>query len=179
MHKSTNEKVSKGRERKIKEHNKKMNIISQRFSLDDFLLIREAQNKGNKLSHRWIGPRRITKIQGELVYEVENMVTGKFESVHSSRIRLYRSSAEGTEVSKELMAHIEASEAKYEIVDKFIKLSNSGGEFYIQTMWLGNYRSYTKICLIEFQSFYRNTRTKNHSKKLQNPSGLRFRDLTA
>jgi len=137
MHKTTTEKVSKSREKKIKMHNQKTNIISQTFNLGDFVLVRKAQNKGHKLSYRWIGPRRITKILGELVYEVENMVTGKIEAVHATRIQLYRSSAEGTEVSKKLMGHIEASEATYEIVDQFLKLSKSSGEFYVQTMWLG------------------------------------------
>jgi len=95
MHKTTAEKVKKNRERKIQDHNKKTNIVSHRFNIGDFVLIRRPQDKGHKLSCRWIGPRRITKVLGDLVYETENMVTGKHETVHAARIISYRASAEG------------------------------------------------------------------------------------
>lgn len=117
--------------------NKKTNIIAHKFNIGDFVVVRRAQDKGHKLSYRWTGPRRITKIIGELVYETENMVNGKLETVHAARILPYRSNIDGTEVSESLMAHIEASEAKYEIVDELLSIEKSEGIFYIHTKWLG------------------------------------------
>ena len=95
MHKYIAEKVTKNRARQIKHHNKKTNLIVPDFGLWDFVLVRRAQNKRHKQSVRWIGPRRAVNVVGELVYDVENVITNKVEGVHASRLLTYRADFDG------------------------------------------------------------------------------------
>lgn len=42
----------------------------------------------------------------------------------------------GTEASEELMAHVEASEANYEIFDNLLNISEKGGRYLARAQWL-------------------------------------------
>lgn len=79
MHKAVNWRVKSNRAKKIKHHNKKTNLVETRFAVGDFVLVRRAQEKGHKNLFGWIGPRRITKVMGELVYKIEELITHKAE----------------------------------------------------------------------------------------------------
>lgn len=89
MHKEVNWRVKSYRAKQIKHHNKKTNLVQPRFAYGDFVLVRRAQDKGHKQSFRWIGARRITKVIGELVYEIEQLIAHNTENVHAVRLLLY------------------------------------------------------------------------------------------
>ena len=116
MHKYVAEKVTKNRARQIKHYNKKTNLIVPEFGLGDFVLVRRAQNKGHKQSFRWVGPWRVVNVIGELVYDVENVITNEMERVHASRLLTYRADFDGKVVSPDLLKHIAHRETKYELV---------------------------------------------------------------
>lgn len=99
MHNDVSQKKTKNRERQITYHNKKTNLIVPSFRIGDFVLVPRAQNKGHKQSFRWKGPRRIVAIVGELVYDVENIITNGIERVHATRLLQYRADMDGKEVS--------------------------------------------------------------------------------
>ncbi len=62
MHKDASDRVSNDRKRQIIAHNRKTNIVSPNFTNGDFVLVRRAVDKGHKLSNRWLGPRKITRV---------------------------------------------------------------------------------------------------------------------
>ncbi len=51
---------------------------------------------------QWIGPKRISGVLSDLVYDVTSLVDGKTEQVHASRIQLYRADLNGNTISEKL-----------------------------------------------------------------------------
>ncbi len=62
MHIYVEQKVSKNHAKQIKHHSKKNTIFKPNCSFGDFVVVRKGQDMGHKLSFRWVGPRKITKI---------------------------------------------------------------------------------------------------------------------
>ena len=137
MHLDVATRVRRNRARSIKAHNCKTKIITPNFEVGDFVLVRRAQDKGHKLTFKWQGPKRITKIVSPLVYEVTSLVSNKFENVHAARIILYRNDLDGKVVSKELMSHAVHTEAHYEDIHRLRELKKNGGEFFVRVEWEG------------------------------------------
>ena len=138
MHKVVAGKVSKNRTRQIQQHNKRTNLVAPNFSVGDFVLVRRAQDKGHKQTFRWLGPRRVVNIVGELVYDIEKIVTGDVERVHAARLITYRANKENEPVSKELMAHAEHSEARYELVENLKDITgNAKDGMWVLVEWCG------------------------------------------
>lgn len=48
----------------------KTNLIATNFQVRDFVVVRRAHNKGHKMIFRFLGPRRVTRVLREEVYEV-------------------------------------------------------------------------------------------------------------
>ncbi len=130
-----------------------------------------------------MGPRRITKVLSDLVYEVEHLLTHKIEQVHASRMQLYRVSKDGAQVSKELLEHVECSEARYEIVEKLMDISGNKKEgIFVQVKWLGlpDKQDWTWHSIKDLQEdipqkleeFLRNTKKKRLAKQAGEQIGL-------
>lgn len=77
------------------------------------------------------------RVISELIYEVESLVDGKQETVHAARLLPYRAQLEGAEVSLDLLRHVKHSEAKYEIIEKFIDIDEGDDGIMILTKWVG------------------------------------------
>lgn len=88
MHKSMAEKVSRNRQQQIDVDNRRTNLIEPNFA--DFVLVRRATKKGQKLKFRWISLRRITRLIAETVYEVAGLLQNDTEVVHAARLIMYR-----------------------------------------------------------------------------------------
>ena len=85
-----------------------------------------------------MGPRRIVKVIGELVYDVQNILSKKFERVHATRMILYQPNMDGKEVSPKLLQHAENSDQKCELVDELVDISgNDKSGIFIQVEWVG------------------------------------------
>ena len=70
----------------------------------------------------------MVNIVGELVYEIENIVTGEVESIYAARMIMYHADMEDKPVSKELMAHAVHSEARYELLEDLKGISGNATE---------------------------------------------------
>ena len=125
MHNDVAEKVSSNRARQIKHHNKKTNLIQTNYSIGDFVLVRRAQNKGYKQAFHCVGPRRITAIVGDMVYDVENVLTHVVERVHAARPLLYRADSDVNSLSEDLTKHIEHIKATYELVEQLTDIAGN------------------------------------------------------
>ena len=132
-----NERVSKARKKQIEHHNKSTNIVSHRFSVGDFVLVRITHGREHKLSFRWKGPRRITRAIGDTVYEVENLLSGQLETVHASRMILYRDDLNGKELSESLKKQLQHVESKYEVIDKFLDIAEGDDGIFVHVQCLG------------------------------------------
>jgi len=87
------------------------------------------------------------------------------------------------------MEHIEASEAKYEIVDEFISITKSEGIYYVHTKWLGlpDKKDWTYQKLSELYEdmpdrvaeFVLNYRHKTIAKEAARSIGMKCKELTA
>ena len=107
------------------------------FEARDFVLIRRVQDKSHKLTLKWQGPQRFTKIINPLVYEVASLVSKKSENVHAARIILYRSDLDGKVVSKELVPNVLHTETHYEDIHALRELKKNGSEYLVRVEWEG------------------------------------------
>lgn len=123
VHKYVSSRSNTRREREIRRHNSKTNLqpanfyvgnFVANFYVGDFVLVRTAQPiKRHKLSFLWRGPKRIMSTKSDLVYETEDLVSGKRETVHAKRLKLYRAGMVVKPVEDSLLAHAEHSTCIY------------------------------------------------------------------
>lgn len=119
MRKKVMHKVFKNRERQLRTHNKRTNVIQLSFTVGDFVLVRRVEDTGNKLNIRCIGPRHITNVVNDLFYEVSRFDGPKVERAPCVCLKLYRASDENNPVFPEMLELAERTESKYEIVECF------------------------------------------------------------
>ena len=131
MHTEVNEKVTANRKKQIAHHNRKTNIITPDFSVGDFVLIRCAQDKGHKQSFRWIGPRQIVSVVGDVVYDVKNLVDGKVERVHAARLMKCRPGMECISVSRECLEQFEHLESKYDVIEQLMDIGEAADGIFV------------------------------------------------
>ena len=111
MHKDVKQRADGDRKRRLAEHSKKTNIKQINFTVGDFVLVRRAKSTGHKMKFMWVGPRRITACKSVWVYDVEKLVTGARETVHSRRIILYRARMDCKDANPDLHKAAEHTEA--------------------------------------------------------------------
>ena len=99
--------------------------------------MRRAQPGGYKLRFVWTGPRRITNVRSDWVFEVENILSGKKEVVHARRLILYRADMDGKEVLPALLKAAEHSEISYQIVERLNGIRAINGVLQIHVEWEG------------------------------------------
>lgn len=83
MHKDVKQRANGNRKRHLAEHNKKNNIQESNFTLGASVLVLRAKNTGHEINFMWIGLRRIKACKSACVYDMENLVIGARETVHS------------------------------------------------------------------------------------------------
>lgn len=117
MHRDVTTLSSKSRKRAVEKHNRQTNVKFSQFGIGDYVLIRDPRPGGHKLKFTWRGPSRIIGDKSGLVYEVENLISGKRETVHSRRLLFYLVDLDGQEVSLELLATAKHTESAYELAE--------------------------------------------------------------
>ena len=137
MHKEVAKEKDKARLKAIESHNAKTGLINPNFSVGDFVLVRRGEKSGNKLTFRWRGPRRVVRAIHPVLYEVEDLVSGKAEQVHASRLLLYKESTRGKEASLKLRGYAEHTEANYETIEEFLELGEDPSGVYVRIRWAG------------------------------------------
>lgn len=137
LHKDVHQKVSKNRQRQIAFHNKKTNLVTPNFHVGDFVVVRRQHNKGHKIMFRWVGPRQITLVISDLVYEVTSLTENQYDIIHAARLLLYHSDVDNAEVTPDLMRQAEHLEAKYEIIENLNDMDEGESGILIQVQWMG------------------------------------------
>jgi len=77
LHKNVVRVATKIRDQKRERINKDRKINHPNFIVGDFVLVGILNKSKQKLRARWMGPRRITEVFSDWVYEVEDLITNK------------------------------------------------------------------------------------------------------
>src|SRR5690242_20349581 len=83
------------------------------FEIADYVLVAQ-RTLVDKLDARWKGPALISGIVNEQVYEVHNVLTGKKEHTHCSRVKLYEDQSKYTLSEKEIKDQLQYQE-RYQV----------------------------------------------------------------
>lgn len=137
LHKDVLQRIYSARQRSVEAHNRRTNVQPVNIYEGDFVLVRQVKPGAHKLAFRWIGPRRIFQARSELVFEVEDLLQGKREVVHSRRLLLYRSDLDGTVISADLVRAASNAERSYQVIHHLISIREANSEFPIQVEWEG------------------------------------------
>lgn len=137
MHREVVGIASASRKRHVAKHNQRTNVQHANFVEGDFVLVRRAQPGVHKVRFVWRGPRRVTQVRSEWVYEVQNLITDKREIVHARRLHLYRADMDGKEVLPTLLKVAEHSERSYQIADCIRDIREVDGQLQVEVEWEG------------------------------------------
>ena len=101
------------------------------------MVAKRVSNDGHKLRVRWKGPRRISRVVSEYVYEVEDLVDQTHAVVHANRLKFYADSH--LDVTEELLDTIDHNEPHYNTVEKLMDLrfNEASEKFEVQVKWKG------------------------------------------
>lgn len=145
MHKDTARRVSERRQRAIDAHNKATNLQQPNFTVGDFVLVRRREKTAHKLQFKWCGPRRIVATASPLVYVVEKLGSKSTERVHAARLFKYAAQLDGETVPNSILELADRTEAKYEVLDAIVDISENDEGFWFRLRWEGlpDERDYT------------------------------------
>lgn len=117
-----------------------------RFTVNDFVVVRKAQNVEQKLSFKLQSPRRIVATVSPLVHVVEQLgSTRRREKVHCTRPFRYDGGLDGVNVPEEVLELADCSEAKHEILGRILDIGLENSKIWLQLQWEGlpDVRDYT------------------------------------
>lgn len=137
MHRDIKYRVELSRKRQVSAHNRKTKLQPINFQVGDFVLVRRAAKKGHKLKFLWIGPRRVTAVKSDLVFEVEDLLHAKREVVHARRLQLYRADMDKKPVEERLLRAAQHTEAVYQDALALRAIRSTDGAIDIQVEWEG------------------------------------------
>jgi hypothetical protein len=104
--------------------------------LGDFVLVAQRNTQSiNKLSLRWRGPRRITRVRSDHVYEVEDIESGHTDDVYSPRLRFYHDAS--LDVTTDFLEQIAHNELGYDFrTISDIRFDVESKEYQVLVSWL-------------------------------------------
>ena len=121
MHRDIASRRNKKREAAVKRHNKLTHVQPCNFEVGDFVLVaKKNDHDGSKLRVTWKGPRRITRAVSELIYECEDLVTGKCGLIHANRLKPYSDSS--LNITEELLDAILHNDPHLQTVEALLNL---------------------------------------------------------
>lgn len=145
MHRDVSERINARRKRAIDAHNAATNIIVPSFVVGDYVIVCKPTKREHKLAFRWCGPRRVVAVTSPAVCVVEDLVTGRNEKVHTSRLKKYNALFDGEEVPEEVLDLASRTAAKYEVVEQIVDIDENNDGFWLRLQWEGlpDERDYT------------------------------------
>ena len=138
MHKQVAESRTRRREQAVERHNKKTHIQPINFELGDFVLVaKRVSSDGHKLQVRWKGPKRISRVVSDFVFEVQDLIDQSHALVHANRLKLYADSQ--LELTEELLDSIDHNDPHYNTVEELLALRFYGPleRYEVQVKWKG------------------------------------------
>ena len=135
MHKKVEVSKQKQRERARKRRKSSRSTKPINFEIGDYVLIAKVKSKvRSKLDVVWSGPRKITKVINDHVYEVQDLVDKSTDTVHAERMRYY--SDDTLDVSESLIEQLVHDDTGY-IVDGIHDIRRNGDSFDVLVRCLG------------------------------------------
>jgi hypothetical protein len=137
IHKCCTE-MAAGRRSKAREpQHARRGMAVPNFDVGDFFLVAQRDKQSvHKLSLRWRGPRRITRVLSDHVYEVEDIESGHTADIHSSRLRFFHDASQA--VTAELVEQIAHNELDYDVrAIKEIRFDAGAKQYQVMVSWLG------------------------------------------
>jgi Chromo (CHRromatin Organisation MOdifier) domain len=124
---------SKARQRQHGQHG----VAVPNFDLGYFVLVAQRDTKSiNKVSLHWRGPRRITRVLSDHVYEVDGIESWHATDVHSSHLRFYHDAS--LDVTAALVDQIAHNDLGYDVrAITDIRFDAESKEYQILLSWLG------------------------------------------
>jgi hypothetical protein len=115
----------------------KRGVAAPNFDSGDFVLVAQRDKHSiDKLSLRWRGPRRITRVMSDHVYEVEDIESGYLVQVHSTRLRFYHDAS--LDVTAELLEQIAHNDLGYDVQSiKDLRFDSETKQYQVLVSWLG------------------------------------------
>lgn len=132
IHKDVKKTTDLRRKKAISAHNKATNIVVPSFSIEDFVCVRRAHDRGPKLKFKWYGPCKITAVHSPLVYSVTSLHNNKSQRVHSTRLTKYRDSLNDLPVSEQILDLSARTESRYEVIERLLDVAEADDGFYFQ-----------------------------------------------
>jgi hypothetical protein len=84
------------------------------ISVGAFVLVAKISSKsGGKLRARWLGPRRVTAVESDWLFEVEDLKSGERAITHSARLKFHHD--QSLNVTKDLIEHVAHDQSGFEI----------------------------------------------------------------
>jgi hypothetical protein len=102
MHRDVASSLEKRRESSRSYMNRKLNPEKVNWDVGDFVLV-VRKVFPDKLISRYFGPEMITRVIGTNIFEVQNILTGKRDVVHASRLQFYKEQLRDKEFVKDLV----------------------------------------------------------------------------
>lgn len=138
LHKETATRRTRKREEAVARHNAQTHVIDVNFEIGDYVLVaqRLARN-GHKLRVIWSGPRRISRIVSDLVYECEDLINGKHMAYHANRLKIYADLH--LNVTEELLDTVEHNDPHLNTVQELLDLrfDPEREQYEVRVKWRG------------------------------------------
>jgi hypothetical protein len=137
IHKCCTDVVAGRRSKARERQHARPGVSVPNFDVGDFVLVAQRATQSiHKLSLRWRGPRRITRVLSDHVYEVEDIESGHTSDAHSSRLRFYHDAS--LEVTAELVEQIAHNELGYDVrAIKDVRFDAEAKQYQVMVSWLG------------------------------------------
>jgi transposase InsO family protein len=103
------------------------------FDVGDFVLA--ARMNPDKLSARWLGPYRVSRVVDDWTFEVEDLVRGVRLLRHARMLMPYSDRTLG--VNEDLRQQIQHDDSHSYLVDSIVDWRETNGKFELLVRWLG------------------------------------------
>jgi hypothetical protein len=114
MHKTTSATAARYRALRRKSHDKRPNVNGPNNSVGDFVLVAKVSSKsGLNLRARWLDPRRVTAVEPDWNFEVEDLISGERAINHSARFKFYH--GKSLNVTEDLIEHVAQNQSGFEL----------------------------------------------------------------
>eukprot|EP00172_Hildenbrandia_rubra_P002599 Plantae.Rhodophyta-Hildenbrandia_rubra.ctg3560.p1 GENE.Plantae.Rhodophyta-Hildenbrandia_rubra.ctg3560~~Plantae.Rhodophyta-Hildenbrandia_rubra.ctg3560.p1 ORF type:complete len:305 (+),score=28.60 Plantae.Rhodophyta-Hildenbrandia_rubra.ctg3560:801-1715(+) len=138
MHKDISKRRTKKRKDAVRRHNERTHMQPVNFELGDFVLVaKKDAHDGRKLQVTWKGPRRVSRAVSDLIYECEDLITGKKNLFHANRLKHYADS--DLNMTEEFLDAVQHNDPQLQTVEQVLHLRfNPTLERYeVQVKWRG------------------------------------------
>ncbi|CAK8988001.1 Retrovirus-related Pol polyprotein from transposon 17.6 [Includes: Protease [Durusdinium trenchii] len=73
-------------------HNKRACVHPHQIQVGDYVLVRRVAGTGTELSFKWLGPHQVIEIEGNSLFKVKHLLTGKQFDTHAQNTLYYADS---------------------------------------------------------------------------------------